>query len=63
MKSVGMDRPAVDGIIAAKRRDTLIAYLSYALKDVRALDLKAYQLLQLTIESLGGSDDDVVQTH
>ena len=63
MKSVGMDRLAVDGIIAAKRRDTLIAYLSYALKDVRTLDLKAYQLLQLTIESLGGGDDDVVQTH
>lgn len=62
MKSFGMESPAVDPIVAAKKRDTLIAYLSYALKDVRTLDLKAYQLLQLTIESLGG-DDDVVQTH
>jgi hypothetical protein len=63
MKSVSAERPAVDSILAGERRDTLIAYLSYALKDVRTLDLKAYQLLELTIESLGGGDDDVVQTH
>lgn len=63
MKSVSAERPAVDAIITAKQRDTLLAYLTYALKDVRALDLKAYQLLQLTIESLGGGDDDVMQTH
>jgi hypothetical protein len=63
MKSVGVNRPAVDAIMATQRRDTLIAYLSYALKDVRTLDLKAHQLLQLTIESLGGGDDDVVQMH
>jgi hypothetical protein len=62
MKSISSERPAVDSMLAAKRRDTLIAYLSYALKDVRTLDLKAYQLLELTIESLGGGDD-VVQTH
>jgi hypothetical protein len=63
MKSVSAERPAVDSIITAERRDTLIAYLTYALKDVRTLDLKAHQLLQLTIESLGGGDDDVMQTH
>jgi hypothetical protein len=63
MKSVSTERPAVDAIITAERRDTLIAYLSYALKEVRTLDLKASQLLELTIESLGGRDDDVVQTH
>jgi hypothetical protein len=53
----------MDAIITAERRDTLVAYLTYALKDVRTLDLKAHQLLQLTIESLGGGDDDVMQTH
>ena len=63
MKSISAEGPAVDAILTAKRRDTLIVYLSYALKDVRALDLKAYQMLQLTIESLGGGDDDVMQTH
>ncbi len=63
MKSVSAERPAVDSILAAERRDTLIAYLTYALKDVRTLDVKAYQLLELTIESLGGGDDDVMQTH
>jgi hypothetical protein len=63
MKSVSAERPAVDSILAANRRDTLIVYLTYALKDVRTLDLKAYQLLELTIESLGGGDDDVMQTH
>jgi hypothetical protein len=63
MKSVSIERPAVDAIIAAEKRGTLVAYLSYALKDVRTLDFKAYQLLQLTIESLGGGDEDVAQTH
>jgi hypothetical protein len=63
MKSVSAERSAVDLILAATSRDTLIAYLSYALKDVRTLDLKAYQLLELTIESLGGGDDDAMQTH
>jgi hypothetical protein len=63
MKSVSMERPAVDAIIAAEKRGTLVAYLSYALKDVRTLDFKAYQLLQLTIESLGGGDEDLAQTH
>jgi hypothetical protein len=63
MKSVSAERPAVDSILAAERRDTLIAYLTYVLKDVRTLDVKAYQLLELTIESLGGGDDDVMQTH
>lgn len=63
MKGVSAERPAVDSILAANRRDTLIVYLTYALKDVRTLDLKAYQLLELTIESLGGGGDDVMQTH
>jgi hypothetical protein len=63
MKSVSVERPAVDSILTAERRDTLIAYLTYALKDVRSVDVKAYQLLELTIESLGGGDDDVMQTH
>jgi hypothetical protein len=63
MKSVSVERSAVDSILTAERRDTLIAYLTYALKDVRTLDVKAYQLLELTIESLGGGDDDVMQTH
>jgi hypothetical protein len=62
MKSVSVERSAVDSILTAERRDTLIAYLTYALKDVRTLDVKAYQLLELTIESLGGGDD-VMQTH
>lgn len=63
MKPVSMERPAVGAIIATEERDKLVAYLSYALKEVRTLDLQAYQLLQLTIESLGGGDEDVVQTH
>jgi hypothetical protein len=63
MKSVSMERPAVGAIIAAEKRGTLIAFLSYVLKDVRLLDAKAYQLLQLTIEQLGGGDEDVAQTH
>ncbi len=63
MKSVTMERPAVDAIIAAQERGTLIAYLSYVLKDLRKLDSRAYQLLQLTIESLGGFDEDLTQTH
>jgi hypothetical protein len=62
MKSVSVERPAVGAVIAAEERAKLIAYLSYALKDVRTLDLKAYQLLRLTIESLGGGED-LVQTH
>jgi hypothetical protein len=62
MKSVSVERAAVGAVIAAEERAKLIAYLSYALKDVRTLDLKAYQLLRLTIESLGGGED-LVQTH
>jgi hypothetical protein len=51
-----------DAIISGRLRSMLISYLSYALKDTRTLDLKAYQLLQLTIESLGG-DEDITQKH
>lgn len=56
MKSVSMARPAADAIIAADRRGVLIAYLSYVLADVRVVDDKAYQLLQLTIEALRSED-------
>lgn len=63
MKSVSMERPPVGAIVAGEKRGVLIAYLSYALKDVRTVDLQAYQLLQLAIESLGGGDDEVAQTH
>ena len=54
MKSVDLDKPVADPIIATDKRDMVIAYLSYALEDVRLVDPKAYQLLQLTIDSLGG---------
>jgi hypothetical protein len=63
MKSVGVERPAVNAILAGEKRGMLIAYLSYALKDVRTMDLRAYQLLQLTIESLGGDDEDMARAH
>jgi hypothetical protein len=63
MKSVNMERPAAGAVIAAAKRGTLIEYLSYALKDLRKVDFRAYQMLQLTIESLGGVDEDLTQTH
>ena len=54
MKSVDLEKPVADAIIATTdKRDMVIAYLSYALEDVRLVDPKAYQLLQLTIDSLG----------
>ncbi len=62
MKSVSVEQSATGAIIAADNRDTLIAYLSYALQDLRMLDGKAYHLLQMTIESLGG-DVEAAQTH
>jgi hypothetical protein len=50
--SVDLERPVADAIVAADLRDMMIAYLSYALDDVRTVDSNAYQLLQLTIETL-----------
>lgn len=40
-------------IVLPDRRDTIITYLSYALEDVRIMDARAYQLLQLAIDALG----------
>ncbi len=62
MKSVSVEQPETGAIFTADNRDTLIAYLSYALQDLRMLDGKAYHLLQMTIESLGG-DVEAAQTH
>lgn len=50
--SVDLERPVADAIIATDLRNMVIAYLSYALDDVRTVDSKAYQLLQLTIDAL-----------
>jgi hypothetical protein len=52
MNSVDLERPVANAIIAADLRKMVIAYLSYALDDVRELDAQAHQLLQLTIDSL-----------
>lgn len=52
MKSVDLERPAADAIVAADLRDMMVAYLSYALDDVRTVDGKAHQLLLMTIEAL-----------
>ena len=52
MKSVDLERPVADPIVAADLRNMVIAYLSYALDDVRTVDAKAHELLQLTIDSL-----------
>ena len=52
MKSINLDQPAADAIVAADLRDMMVAYLSYALDDVRTVDSQAYQLLQATIEAL-----------
>jgi hypothetical protein len=50
--SVDLERPVADAIVAADLRDMMVAYLSYALDDVRTVDSKAHQLLLLTIEAL-----------
>lgn len=63
MPSISMEGPPGDAITAEQKRVMLIAYLSYALKDVHLLEPQAYQLLQLTIESLRGSDEDAGQRH
>lgn len=52
MKSVDLERPAADAIVAADLRDTMVTYLSYAMDDVRTVDGRAYQLLLATIEAL-----------
>ncbi|GEM_PF-4275235 len=52
MKSVDLERPAADAIVAADLRDMMVAYLSYAMDDVRTVDSKAYQLLLMTIDAL-----------
>jgi hypothetical protein len=44
-----------------RERDLVIAYLSYALEDVRALSDVGTRLLQMTIESL--SDDGQTRSH
>jgi hypothetical protein len=62
MKSVSIERPVTDAIVATDQRDMVIAYLSYALEDVRLVDAKAYQLLRLTIDSLG-STEFALRTH
>ena len=52
MKSGDLERTAADAIVAADLRDTMVAYLSYAMYDVRSVDGNAYQLLLKTIEAL-----------
>lgn len=52
MKSVNLDQPVADAIIATDLRNMVVAYLSYALDDVRTVDSQAHQLLQATIEAL-----------
>jgi hypothetical protein len=50
--SVDLERGVADAIIATDLRNMVVAYLSYALDDVRTVDSKAHQLLQLTIDAL-----------
>lgn len=50
--SVDLERPVADAIIATNLRNMVVAYLSYALDDVRTVDSKAHQLLQQTIDAL-----------
>lgn len=50
--SVDLERGVADAIIATDLRNMVVAYLSYALDDVRTVDTKAHQLLQLTIDAL-----------
>lgn len=52
MKSVNLDQTVADAIIATDLRNMVVAYLSYALDDVRTVDSQAHQLLQATIEAL-----------
>jgi hypothetical protein len=52
MKSVDLEKPVADAIVAADLRDMMVAYLSYALDDVRTVDSQAHQLLLLTIDTL-----------
>ena len=52
MKNLDLEGPVADAIVAADLRDMMVAYLSYALDDVRTVDGKAHQLLVLTIEAL-----------
>ena len=52
MKSGDLEQSVTHAIIATDLRRMVIAYLSYALDDVRELDAQAHQLLQLTIDSL-----------
>ena len=52
MKNLDLEGPAAEAIVAADLRDTMVAYLSYALDDVRTVDSKAYQMLLMTIDAL-----------
>lgn len=50
--SVDLERRVAGAVVATNLRDTMVAYLSYAADDVRTVDEKAYQLLQLAIDAL-----------
>jgi hypothetical protein len=50
--SVDLERPRAGAIVATDLRDMMVAYLSYAADDVRTVDEKAHQLLQLAIDAL-----------
>ena len=52
MKNLDLEGPAAEAIVAADLRDMMVAYLSYALDDVRTVDSKACQMLLMTIDAL-----------
>ena len=52
MKTLDLKGPAAEAIVAADLRDTMVAYLTYALDDVRTVDSRAYQMLLMTIDAL-----------
>jgi microcystin degradation protein MlrC len=52
MKNLDLEGPVAEAIVAADLRDTMVAYLTYALDDVRTVDSRAYQMLLMTIDAL-----------
>jgi len=52
MKTLDLEGPVAEAIVAADLRDTMVAYLTYALDDVRTVDSRAYQMLLMTIDAL-----------
>ena len=52
MKNLDLEGPVAEAIVASDLRDTMVAYLTYALDDVRTVDSRAYQMLLMTIDAL-----------